>query len=342
MKAEPTAFVPRVGLLVRVRGWAIRNHVVEAFREAPLRVATSVVLTAVIWLGLYHMFAMVFFQLDRTPLASNVAIPLIFNYFFVAMLAMLTFSNAIIAYGALFGRSESTYLLTAPVSPRDLVTLKYLESLFISSWSLVLLGLPLMMAMAKTVAVDSGATMFSVLFLAFFLAFVPIPGALGILLAWAAARLFNRAALRWVVGVMASLLIVCILFSLSRLQTLQLGDVALQSWLRNFLDRMSFVESVLLPNYWVAEGIDCALNERMGEAVMYLMVTMANGLLLSWVGVTFVSRHFGAALDHALSAGGGGRRVASRAAGGRGGHDVRLPAQALAPDRREGSAHVSS
>src|SRR3989338_4001539 len=112
--ATVDAVGPRLGLLLRVRGQAVTNRVAQALRDAPVRLAAAVLLIGLIWVGLYGLFRLVFVQLSRTPLEATVAIPLVFNFFFVAMLVLLAFSNAIIAYGALFGKTESPYLLTLP------------------------------------------------------------------------------------------------------------------------------------------------------------------------------------------------------------------------------------
>jgi ABC-2 type transport system permease protein len=255
------------------------------------------------------MFYVVFKQLQRTPLEATVAIPLVFNYFFAAMLILLTFSNALIAYAALFRKNESAYLLSSPLTPLDVVTLKYTETLFLASWALVLLGMPLMVAMAGM----ADHSVFYVLFLAFFLAFIPIPGAFGLLLAWAAARCFPRRIIG-VLSVCAGVAVAAII--VWGMRSLQFGDDATELWLRSFLERMSIVESAFLPNNWVASGIDHAIHGRFAEAGMYLCVTIANALFVSWLAVMVVAKHFDGAFDRASSGRGSGQRPASNASGG--------------------------
>jgi ABC-2 type transport system permease protein len=294
--------------LVGVKIRTARNRVVQAVREAPIRISAGVLLTGLVWIGLYGLFRAVFLQLHRTPLEATVAIPLVFNFFFVAMLVLLTLSNAIIAYAALFGKEECPYLLTLPLTPLDVVSLKYLESLLLASWSLVLLGMPLMLAMAD----QARGVGFYALFIAFFLAFIPIPGALGTLLAWGAARFFPRSAVR-AVAIGAGILVAAALVWAMR--ALQLGTHASEVWLRSFLSRMSFVEATFLPNRWVATGIDQALHGQGSDALLYLGVTIANALFLSWLAVMVVSAHFDSAYDRVSSGRAGGRRVASQPAG---------------------------
>lgn len=299
----------KLGLLLRVKARSIYNHARHAMGVAPLRVATAVMLIVLIWFLLYGLFRIVFLQLERTPLEATIAIPLVFNFFFLAMLVMLTLSNAIITYSALFARKESDYLVTAPLTTLDVVTLKYLEGIALASWSLIVLGLPLMVAMADQT--DGGV--FYLLFIAFFIAFIPIPAALGLLLAWTAARWFPRRALRWVATLSGIVLAVMVVYGL---RTLRLGETAAEVWLESFSRRMSFLESALLPNNWVAAGIDHAMHNEFSESVLYLGVTMANAMFLSWIAVRFVARHFGPAHDRAGMAVGEFKRAAAGVAGG--------------------------
>ncbi len=301
--------IPKLGLLLRVRMRLIHNRMRQAFREAPIRLSAAILLVALIWFGLYSLFRLVFHQLSHTPLEATVAIPLVFNFFFVAMLALLAFSNAIIAYGSFFARQEPAYLLTLPLTTLDIVSMKYLESLALASWSVVLLGLPLMFSMAETVDYPG----FYILFLAFFLAFLPIPGSLGVLLAWAVARFFPR---RWTKAATATSALLLIVWIASVLRSLRIGDTAAEVWLRAFLNRMGFVQSALLPNNWVAAGIDHAMHGHFPESVRYLGVVLANAFFLSWLAVRIVSRHFDIAYDRATSGKSGPGRAAAEASGG--------------------------
>ncbi len=281
-----------LGLLVRVKTRAALNGIRQTINEAPLRLAVGVLLMVVVWAGLYTLFSLIFDGLRRTPLEATVALPLVFNVFFAAIFMMLTFSNAILAFGALFAKDESAYLRAAPLPTLDIVTLKFLESLALSSWSLILLGMPLMLAMAE----QAEDPVFHVLFIAFFLTFIPIPGSLGLLLAWAAARFFPRRLARplAILGGTATFVL-----ALWGLRSMHIGEAPGEDWLRMFLNRMSFVQSALLPNHWVASGIDRALGRRFSEAALYLGVTTANALFLSWLAVQVVARFFDGAFDRA-------------------------------------------
>lgn len=288
--------------LIGVRLRSLRNMLLEALFRSPFRVLLAFSFVLIIWAALYGLFFVIFHWLGRTPLESRVTIPLIFNFFFLAMFGLLIFSNAVIAYGALFTRNELPFLMTSPARPRDVVLLKYFETLLFSSWSLVLLGMPLMTAMAEA---TSEPDFFYLLFIAFFLAFIPIPGAIGLLLAWAVARYFPSNLKRALVGAAAGLGVGLLVWMTRSFRDMHQD---LDSWLRGFMGQVRFLQSALWPNVWVTRGIDHATSADFESAFMYLAVTVSNALFLSLLAVWIVSRDFHAAYDRAVSARGPMRR----------------------------------
>lgn len=301
----------QLGLLLRVKARSLFNRVRQTALDAPVRVSAGVILIGVVWMGLYFLFYAVFWQFKQTPLEATVALPMVFNFFFMAMLVMLMFSNAIVSYGSLFSRSESIYLRAAPLRALDIVTLRYLESLVMASWSLVVLGLPLMMAMARTES--SIQPIFYLLFICFFLAFIPIPGSLGLLLAWLAARYFPKQTTRWITVLVC---LAALIFMVWGLRNLAIRTTEVEIWLRSFLARMSFIEAAFLPNHWVSAGIDHTLNDQLDKALCYLGVTIANAFFLSWVIVRFVAKRLDQACDRVSTGRGGLPRSASAGLGG--------------------------
>ena len=300
-----------VALLTRVKFRALTNHFLEIVEEAPVKVLATVAFIGLIWLALYGLFYSVFQYFQLSLLQSVVAIPLIFHFFFVALLVLLTLSNAILIYGALFMHEEAAYLLAAPVQVRSTVVVKFGESLFFSSWSLLLLGLPLMMAIAAVYEGESWT--FYALFLLLFLSFVPIPGALGLLTAWSIARFLPRSARRVLVYVAMALMAFMIVWGMRTVRELRWIN---EEWLDDFFGRLSLVQLSILPSTWVTRGIEAAVNDKHSDALRYLVVTVANALFLSWLAVRIVSARFLFAFDRAGSTAGELGRHAVEASGG--------------------------
>lgn len=297
--AESVAKPPRSGilLLLWLRWMVLRNSIRQAARERPLRLLGSAFSILLIWAGLYVMLVWTLGQVKRQVLEGIVATPLIFTFFFLALSAMLVFSNAILSYGGLFRRPESTFLMTTPISTCDVVILRFLESLILASWSLILLGIPLMLAIA-TVRREESLTFYP-LFLGLFLAFLPIPGAFGLLAAWLLALVCPKTPRRTII--LVSVLLA--LLGIWSVRDMIESPPSVGEWLQHFYDRIGLIQNAMLPHSWVSKGINHAMQGQPASAAFYLYVTTANALFVSVLAVGLVSRGLPAAFARAQVSG---------------------------------------
>lgn len=289
---------PGFSLLIRIKARALVNRVDQALAQTPLKVITIAVFIVFIWASLYALFGSIFWVIKQQELASIIAVPYVFAFFFVALMVMLVLSNAVLISGGLFAHPESAYLLSTPVGATHIVAIKYLEALFFSSWALLLLGLPLMLAMARMHFVP---WYFYVFFAALFLCFVAIPGAWGLLLAWVIAAVMPRSLRRIVilVGGLAAAGAAWWLISKS-----SSGPTDSAAWLKKFFEEVRFVRSALLPSAWVTAGVTAAAQGQPRQALFYLFILVANAAFFSWLAVVVVSARLPAAFSRASSAGG--------------------------------------
>src|ERR1043166_4749582 len=96
----------------------------------------------------------------------------------------------------------------SPHIPQNIVMIMYLEAIFFASWSLLLLGLPLMLAIGH---VQGLPWHFYAVFVIAFLGFVPIPGALGLMAALLVALWLPRLAKQTLVYSTGAILILLML-----------------------------------------------------------------------------------------------------------------------------------
>ncbi|MFQ5491116.1 MAG: hypothetical protein ACE5GE_10370 [Phycisphaerae bacterium] len=300
-------------ILVALRLTLLRNILRQALADWPLKLMVSAAFIGVIWIGLFLLFDEIFAFFEHQLLEAAVVIPVIFNIFFLSLLILLAFSNAVLVYGSLFGQAEPGFLLAAPVPPVHLVLIKYLESLFFASWSLLLLGVPLMLAAARQG--PSQSWVFFPLFIAFFLCFVPIPGALGLVLAWLCGRFFPRRGERMLLLTGGLLLAGVSIWTLRLMREVELMS---NEWTTRFFAGMDLVQAALLPSTWVAKGIEQALQYRYGQSMGYLAVTAANALFLSMLAVWLCGRSFLATYDRAITSAGRRLNNNARTTGGAG------------------------
>ncbi len=287
---------PGFGLLLRLKLRLLRNRLRQLADQSPLKLVLIVVFIATIWGSLYFLFDTIFRHMRRWEHPSIVAIPYVFNIFFVAMTLLLSFSTAVLIYGALFNRAEPAFLIAAPNRPRHVVAVMFLEAMFFASWSLLLLGMPLMFAIGQ---VQGQSWRFYVTFVLAFLGFVPIPAALGMLAAWAVAMWLPRSAKRMMFwGAGATLVGVTLWWG--HLWVSRSGTAA--DWLRGFMAEIEVLKAAGLPSTWVTHAVTFAIEGRPADAAFYLAVTLATALFFSWAAINLVGRYLVTAFGRAHAA----------------------------------------
>jgi len=304
----PFAMAPGAGvlLLLKLRYRLLCNHFGQMIRQQPWKLFGALASMVLIWAGLYFFLVETFRLVSGPGLERIVATPLIFTFFFLVLTCMLTFSSVILSYGGLFKRAESVYLSTCPVHPRDVVLVRYLESLVLSSWSLLLLGFPLMMAIASRFHEPWS---FYPLFMGIFLLFIPLPGALGMFLAWVVAMVFPRTPRRMLVFAAGLVLLVG---GWWMWHVFTATSVTSNLWLKNFYDRVGLIQNAMLPHMWVSKGLLYAAQGQFWQSGFYLFVLLANTLLASVLVVGIVSGGFVQAFSRVCSAGSGKKRRSGR------------------------------
>lgn len=286
--------LPRLPLwtLARFRWRALRNLLDQQLRDAPVRAFTVLVLLVLIWAGLYVLLSQVLRQVGRWELVALVAKQYIFVHFFLVLAVMLGFSSAVLAFGSLFGRQEAGHLLGMPIPPRQVVCLKWVEGMLLSSWSFLLLGVPLMLAVARNAAV---AWYYYPLFVGHFLGFVIIPSTFGLLVAWAVAMWAPRRPLAVLLWCGSAVLVAGGLWVWRLVQHPEMSE----RWLQALYGQLHLAKLPLLPSTWTAKGIVAALEERVGVSLLYLAAAVANGAFCAWVTVNLVGRGWAEAYSRA-------------------------------------------
>src|SRR6185437_12005570 len=164
------------GAFRMLRWWLLSNTVQSLLSGSRLRTAMVLICSAVFWVGLFGLFFGGFQFIALYVSLANELVEYLFSLFFLSLLFMLFFSTGIIVYSGLFQSREAAFLLTTPAPSDRVFAYKFLEAIGFSSWGFLLLGSPMMVAYGIAV---QAPTSFYVLFFAYLLTFVVIPGCLG-------------------------------------------------------------------------------------------------------------------------------------------------------------------
>ena len=162
----------------------------QTLSQARFRASLIVVLTALLWSGMFWMFADGFRFLQTTITHSEIhtrTVGAVFGAFFAALMLMLVFSSGVILYGSLFCSKEAAFLLTIPSRTERVFLHKFQEAIILSSWGFVLLGSPMLLAHG---VVEHAPWYYYAMLPPFLVAFIYIPVAIGaIICLWVVHRI---------------------------------------------------------------------------------------------------------------------------------------------------------
>lgn len=239
-------------MLLRARGWAVRNALQQVWRENRFKALTVAVLGGGFWVGLFALFLHSFHFLQTTlkGAADQLLLP-VFALFFLTLLVMLIFSNAIISFGALFKTGETAYLIASPIHHETVFHYKLIESLLFSSWAFLALGAPLMLAYG--IIYDAHWWYYPAILL-FFIPFVIIPASLGALIALLLMTFLPRQRKR-VLGI--GIFIVVLAGLLFASHAIDQGGLwtGSTSDFDQIIAKLQFSQNPYLPNSWITRGL---------------------------------------------------------------------------------------
>jgi ABC-2 type transport system permease protein len=254
-----------------------------------LRLTLVLVLSLLLWLGLFWLFADGFRFLKTGighPATRDQTIRAVFGTFFAALMVMLAFSSAVILYGSLFRSREAAFLLTIPARIERVFLHKFQEAVLLSSWGFLLLGSPMLLAYG--IEADAPWYYF-VLLLPIMLAFIYIPSAIGAILCLVVMHRLSRHRVRLLS--LAGLLLVgagsWIAWSvLAGHET----DMLTPAWFQDLLGRLSFSEQRLLPSWWLSSGLLEAARGAWSESVLFVALLTSNALFFRQLAILTAAR----------------------------------------------------
>lgn len=274
--------------------WRIRYRVAltllrQAFARARFRLTLILVLSLVLWLGLFWLFADGFWFLKTGILHAEThdqMVRAVFGMFFAALMVMLVFSTAIILYGSLFRSREVGFLLTIPARVERVFLHKFQEAILFSSWGFLLLGSPMLLAYGM---VARAPWYYFAMLLPFMVAFVYIPAGIGAILCLLI--MYGLPDKRLYVLLLAGgLLAVGALWIAWSLLTGPQNDLLTPGWFQEILARLNFSERRLLPSWWLSSGLLEAARNVWSESVLFLVVMIANALFCRQLAVWTAAR----------------------------------------------------
>ena len=274
----------------RLEWRVLRTQLAQGFATSRLRYALVIVLSLLLWFGLFHLVREGFLFMKGTlPLRIHEqVVQAIFNTFFFALFLMLIFSSGVILYGSLFRGGEVAWLLTLPIDEEQIFQHEFQHAVMFSSWGFVLLGSPLLVAYGM---VAEAPWYYYAMTLPMLVAFVFIPAGIGAILLLAIMRLFPRKRIH-LAGIAIGLLVAVVAWFFWSLLSRAESDLLTPRWFQEMLHRLQMAQEKPLPNWWLSSGLLGAAGHSWSEGMMFLALFIANALFFRELAGMFAARIF--------------------------------------------------
>jgi ABC-2 type transport system permease protein len=268
----------------RLRAQVLRCTVLTFLRGSKLRLAVVTSAALVFWMLMFAMFLDVFHFLRRFGLAEFLS-DYLFAFFYFALLIMMTISNAIISYTALFRSEETSFLLAMPVRVTNIYIYKAAESAVFSAWGMATMVVPMFLAYGL---IQHSPWYFYLFAFAFSGVFMALPMELGAIAAIVVPLMIPKRRGPVLIGLAAAGILVAIIWGLSLVDTGHPRGWLTEAGLKRILDRIDFCRHWALPSFWVSEGMLVAARAVPSRAMFLLLLLTSNvlfvGMVTAWVG----------------------------------------------------------
>ena len=301
-------------LFQRLRWRLFRNNLRVLLRGSLVRVATILLCSLLIWASLFLVCYLGFQELKSpgrwgVPLNMRIMVR-VFDVLFIALTLLLVFSTGIILYSSLFASAETSFLLSSPMRTDQIFAHKFLGAVAFSSWAFVLLGSPILIAYG--IQVENGAPWYYYVVLPlFFLGFVLLPGCVGALIALFLVNYIPRHRKQVLVLVLL-VLAGGVYFWITRWFPAT-RDLLSRDWVNDLLSEISLFGGPWMPAHWMAQGLQSAAKEEVGDMFYNLALVWSNGLFLYVVTAWLAGRSYRRGFNRVFTGGtlkrryGGGR-----------------------------------
>ncbi len=294
---------------LRAMAWRAWRGAVNSTRrlavEQPLRSACMVSVLTIVWLLLGALFQAVLLFLDQDQYVAFKPrlLESLLGVFFFALSFLVTMSDTVVVWGALFRTRSAVFHAQTPLDDRGLFWCAAIEGGLWSSWAVLVLALPLVGVLMRTAASPWAYAGAASLSLIAFVACCVAGGAVGALLLARMIPLLRRG---------ATALIVVALIALAVAAVQVVGNIDREqrptTFIHEVIGRLGFTENPLLPSQWIQQALMAARESRWGDWAFHLGLLVGGACTAAFVGEAVAHRRLRIELD-ALHARGEGKRT---------------------------------
>ena len=174
---------------------------------------------------------------------------------FLAIFVMLIISNLVTSISTLYKSEETAFLLTTPANYRQVFTVKFIDNMVFSTWAVLLMGLPVILAYGLVRGFRLWEYIFE--FACVLMPFVIIPACIGVMASifmfMISRSIRPRTLILWTMTIL--FIGVAVYFKYGQPTSLAMNVVSDWRVLNQYLSSMGATSFPFLPSYWVSETL---------------------------------------------------------------------------------------
>lgn len=255
---------------------AWRNRLRLLGRESRLKVVfVSAVFGAVVF-GLRALFLSGFRFLDSLGGFFSFLIGHLFALFFLGLGIMMVVSGAVTAYATLYGSREVPFLLSLPVTMRQIVLGRVAEAMLLAAWAFFFIILPFVSAFQ---AHQGLSPLFLAAAILFAVPFLVLSAGLGALIVLAAVRWLPESR-TWLIRLLLLLAAGAVGYGFYTLRGYRQAPSEETFVLAQLVPGLQAASRPFLPSWWMAEGLLAVSRGLGGRAVLFLLLLTSHAALV--------------------------------------------------------------
>ncbi|NLN94475.1 MAG: hypothetical protein GX130_14405 [Candidatus Hydrogenedens sp.] len=272
----------------------IAGHEIAGVRhQSKLKVGVISVAALLLWVGGFFLFyegfrwLMVFGGGPSTEFNfSDLLMARLLSILSLTVFLLLVFSNVLVAFSTLYRSKEVVYLLQGPIRYDHFFYARFFECVAFSSWALVFIGSPLMLAYGINTAAP---WYFYVALLLFFLPFILIPAALGAVITIVLVRILPRLKIWHIILLALGAAGLFFSYIFHVLRGTRLTD---EHIIPVFLKASGQAQGWLLPSHWASQGVLAAARYQHGESLFWFLLLCSTALVTLLLAGRLAQHHF--------------------------------------------------
>ncbi|HSD11400.1 MAG TPA: hypothetical protein VLF14_10460 [Candidatus Binatia bacterium] len=272
--------------LLRPRWLALCGRWSRAERSERRRGAVLVGLGLVFWAAIFLFFARVLAYFQGVPELGPVLAERLLAMVLLSFFSILLFSNIITALSTYYLSADLGLLLASPISAAALHTGRFLETLWDSSWMIVLFGLPIFLAYG---AVYHAGVGFYAATVAVLPPFLVLPCAIGVTITMVLVRVFPARRTKDVFLLLSAVAVGLLYVFLRFLQPERLVQPEAFADFMEFLAAVRAPASPYLPSGWAVAALLPFFAARPGQDPVLPYLALASSAAAAFVVCSIVA-----------------------------------------------------